>query len=82
MVERDDAPAGSIRDAGLDIVDAVATAARGFHQRVEGGEALRNSDSEIVLHDALDFGERKRLDAILQPSQRVEIGSGQEIGAG
>ena len=48
---------------------------------VECGEAFRQAHSEIVLNDALDLRERKRLDPILETAQGVQIGRRQQIGA-
>ena len=42
-------------------------------------ECLRQSRAELLFDDSSDVGERERLDAVLQPRQRFEVGRRQQI---
>ena len=53
---------------------------RGNRLRVKGRKAFRQPHAEVFLDDAFDVGERERLEIVLQPGQRVQIGRWQEVG--
>jgi hypothetical protein len=62
---------------------AMHLAQRGGRQRrrLELGERLGDPDAELLHHDSLDLRERKRLDLVLEPRERGEIGRWQEVRA-
>ena len=81
---------GDARPLHLDGDDAAVAERGAMHLSERGGgertflehrEGLRQPHAEVRLDHFLDVGERHRLDAVLQPRQRFEIGGGQEIGA-
>ena len=74
-LDRDQAPVAQRRAMNL------AERRGGDRLRLEHPEALGQPDAELRLDDALDLGERERLDVVLQPRQRLDVGGRQQIGA-
>ena len=49
--------------------------------RLEGLERLGQADAQLLLHDPLDVGVRKRSDVVLQARERLEVRGRQQVRA-
>ena len=70
-------------DAAVAECGAMHLSERGGGERpfLEHRECLRKPHAEVRLDHLLDFFERHRLNGVLQPRERFEIGGRQQIGA-
>ena len=72
---------GDLAAAAQDGAMHLAERGGGNRQAIEFDERVRDADAELLANGPLDVFVRERLDVVLQPRERIQVGRREQVGA-